>query len=209
MLMFMFLSLFFFLKHVETKRWQQLAASSLFLILSASIKPLSLCLLLPYLIYLFHKNYSAKRAIVTIGIYGSITLTFVAGWYLYGVYLNTIHQSEAFYMGDLILKSPEYLMKSQFYKKLLLQWPFELWIGWALLPALFWGALKFKQERCGRFVLGWIVGCYIVFAIVAAHAGSHDYYTLIIVAPLALISGWGLYLVSLKPKWKVPCLFFC
>ena len=66
MLMFMFLSLFFFLKHVETIRWQQLAASSLFLIFSASIKPLSLCLFLPYLIYLFQNNYSAKKAIVTI-----------------------------------------------------------------------------------------------------------------------------------------------
>jgi len=208
MLMFMFLSLFFFLKHVETIRWQQLAASSLFLIFSASIKPLSLCLFLPYLIYLFQNNYSAKKAIVTIGIYGSVTLSFVAGWYLYGVYLNSIHQSEAFYMGDLILKSPEYLMKSQFYKKLFLQWPFELWIGWALLPAFFWGALKFKQERSGQFVLGWIIGCYIVFAIVAAHAGSHDYYTLIIAAPLAMISGRGLYLLSLKPKLKVPLLIF-
>ncbi len=132
----------------------------------------------------------------------------MAGWYLYGVDLNSIHQSEAFYMGDLILKSPEYLMKSEFYKKLFLQWPFELWVGWALLPAFTWGALKFRQERCGRFVLSWIVGCYIVFAIVAAHAGSHDYYTLIIVAPLAMISGWGLYLVSLKPKWKVPLVIF-
>ena len=208
MLMFMFLSVFFFLKHVETKKWQQLATSSLFLILSASIKPLSLCLFLPYLVYLFQRNYDNRKALTTIAVYSSITLIFVAGWYLYGVYLNSIHQSEAFYMGNLILQSPEYLMKSQFYKKLLLQWPIELWVGWALLPAFIWGAIKFRKERFGQFVLSWIIGCYIVFAVVAAHAGSHDYYTLIIVAPLAMISGWGLYLVSLKPKWKVPLVIF-
>ena len=204
MLMFMSMSVFYFLKYAETRKLTQIAISSLFLILSAAIKPLSLCLLLPYLIYLFHKNYSAKRAIATIAVYSSITLTLVTGWYLYGVYLNSIHQSEAFYMGHLILQSPQYLMKSEFYKKLLLQWPFELWLGWALLPAFIWGATKFRQERCGQFVLSWIIGCYLVFAIVAAHAGSHDYYTLIIVPPLAMISGWGLYLLSLKPKWKMP-----
>ena len=76
------------------------------------------------------------------------------------------------------------------------------------MPVFIWGAIKFRKERFGQFVLSWIIGCYIVFAVVVAHAGSHDYYTLIIVAPLAMISGWGLYLVSLKPKWKVPLVIF-
>ena len=208
MLMFMLGAAYFFLKYTHSESLKYIAWSGVFLILSATTKPLSLCLYLPFLFYLLSSTPNRKRAVWTMAAYGSITFAFVLGWYLYGRYLNSIHHSMAFHMGDIILKSPMYLSQSQFYKKLFLQWPFELWTGWALLPVFIYGAFKLRKNQFTLFNVIWIIASYLVFAILAGHSGSHDYYTLIMAPPLAAISGWGLAEMSLKPKFRTILVIF-
>lgn len=208
MLMFMLGAVYFFLKYVNSNSRADFILSAIFLILSATIKPLSLCIYLPFLIYLKSKNGGLWNSIRTMAVYISVTFPFVLGWFLYGVYINSIHQSMAFYMGQHLTSAYVYLTDFSFYKTLFLQWPFELWIGWAALPVFIYGGIKIFKEPHSRFYFIWILAAYIVFALVSSHSRAHDYYTLVVVPPLAAISGWGLIQLSFKPKWKIPLAIF-
>ncbi|HEX2896870.1 MAG TPA: glycosyltransferase family 39 protein [candidate division Zixibacteria bacterium] len=208
MLMFMLGAVYFFLKYVNSNSRADFFLSAVFLILSATIKPLSLCIYLPFLFYLKSKTGRMRLSIRTMAVYGAVTFSVVLGWFLYGLHLNSIHHSDAFYMGQHLIRSHIYATEAFFYKMLFLQWPFELWIGWAMLPVFIYGCIKFWKEQHSRFFFIWILAGYIVFALVSSHARAHDYYTLVIVPPLAAISGWGLYRLSLLPKWRVPLVTF-
>jgi len=208
MLMFMLGAVYFFLKYVATNSGVDFWLSALFLVLSATIKPLSLCLYLPFLFYLRKNSEKKRTSIRTMAVYCAVTFSVVLGWFLYGLHLNSIHHSEAFYMGQHLIRSHIYATELFFYKMLFLQWPFELWIGWAMLPVFIYGAVKFWKESHSRFFFVWILAGYIVFALVSSHARAHDYYTLVIVPPLAAISGWGLSRLSLMQNWKIPLATF-
>ena len=140
--------------------------------------------------------------------YSAVAFLITLAWFLYGRYLNSINHSEAFYMGELLHRSLELMLQPMFFKKLFLQWPFEIWMGWALVPVFIYGAAKLWQARRGGFFFWWIVASYIVFAMVSAHARSHDYYTLVIVPPLAAISGWGLSELISKSKFRKIMIVF-
>ena len=208
MVMFMMGAVYYFLKYAESSLLKHFTISAIFMILSASTKPLSLCLYLPFLVYFLKKSENKKQVFLKMSIYFAVTFSVTLAWFLYGRYLNSIHQSQAIYMGENLYKSLELTFQSMFFEKLFLQWPVELWIGWALAPVFIYGAIKLWKDRQGRFYFIWIVASYIAFALVSVNARRLDYYTLVIVPPLAAISGWGLAEIITRPMFRKIVIVF-
>ncbi len=202
MLMFLMLALYLFVRHVQDGGWGILVGSAVAMVLSATIKPLGLSLYLPMLLLLFQKKNSRTTAGLTMFSYVVVTFGLTLAWYLYARQLNETYGSPAFYMGHLLSTFYEPLGQTWFYKKLFLQWPVELWIGWTMLPAFGYGCYRAVRDGVARFYLVWIMASYIVFALISAHSGSHDYYTMIIVAPLAALSGLGLNGLWKASGWR-------
>ncbi|MCP4685377.1 MAG: hypothetical protein GY867_08000 [bacterium] len=202
MLLFLMMSLYLFVRHTQEGGWGVLGVSAAALILSACIKPLGLSLCLPMLLLLYRERDSRTKAGLTMFGFVIVTFGLTLLWYLYARHLNELHGSPAFYMGHLLEIFYRPLGEIWFYKKLFLQWPFELWIGWTLLPAFVYGCYRSVRHQATRFYLVWIVAAYIAFVPVSHHSGSHDYYTLIIVAPLAVLSGFGLKLLFERTGWR-------
>jgi len=126
----------------------------------------------------------------------------VLAWFLYARSVNLEHHSVGFYLGENLLDFHRYLFDSLFIRKLIFQWPAELWIGWALVPAFVWGLVVVWKSRLRSLVLWWLLSAYIVFAFTAQHSSSHDYYTLIIVPLLAVVSGFGLAHLLRSVGWR-------
>ncbi len=185
-------SVYYYLKFLECNRPHQWVGSAILLIISATIKPLGLMIYLPFFYFWWTKEKRNRRGLLRLACYFVLSFALTLGWFLHARQMAEVHGTTAFYMGHML---GDYSLLTQviFYKKLLLQWPWELWIGWHFLPVFvigLWTGLKTK--RLGPYLM-WILAAYLLFTQVAAHACSHDYYTLVIVPPVAAITGHGLY----------------
>jgi 4-amino-4-deoxy-L-arabinose transferase-like glycosyltransferase len=202
MLMFLLGAVFWFVRFTEENSPKWFFFSALSLVLSATIKPLGLCVYLPMLILLLSRRISKLVSFGMMAGYVALTLGLTLGWFLYARHVTEVYGTQAFYMGEFLGRFYEPLAKGEFYKKLLLQWPFELWIGWLLVPATICGAVRAVKDRIGLFFLLWIAGAYVVFALNSFHSQSHDYYSIVIVPPLAVFSGVGLYRFAQGKRWR-------
>ncbi len=175
-----------------TKRRSSWLWSLVLLTLSALIKPLTLSLYLPLLLLELHRSRRSRERLLRWGGYVVLSFVSVAAWFMFAYWLNERYQTPGFYLGENLPNFHQFLLTTQFVKKLFLQWPFELWVGWALLPAAVLGIAPLMRSGLSKLWLGWIISIYIVFAMTAQHSASHDYYTLLMVPPLALVAGMGL-----------------
>lgn len=202
MLMFLMLAFYLFVRYVQEGGRAALIGSGVALILSATIKPLGLSLYLPMLLLLRQTKHSRGDAIVTMAGYVIVTFGLTLAWFLYARHLNETYGSPAYYMGQLLFRFYEPLGEAWFYKKLLFQWPVELWIGWTMAPAFIYGCYRAIKTGPARLYFAWIGACYIAFVLISAHSGSHDYYTLVIVPPLAVLTGMGLQALFQASGWR-------
>jgi len=202
MLMFLMLALYFFVRYVQEGGAGLLVGSAVAMILSASLKPLGLSLYLPMLLLLLKSDRKRAASLRVMSVYVVITFGLTLAWYLYARHLNTTYGTPAFYMGHLFSTFYEPLATAWFYKKLLLQWPVELWIGWTMAPVFIYGCYRAVKEKSARLYLVWIVASYLTFVLVSAHSGSHDYYTMIIVPPLAVLTGMGFNGLFKASGWR-------
>ncbi len=193
MLTFLLASVYFHLKYLDSNSYRQLALSALMLILSATIKPLSLSIYFLYLVLSLKSNRKKSTTYLTNLFFILVTFLPTLGWYLYARSVNELYQTPGFYMGGMITTFYKYLATAQFYKKLFLQWPFELWVGWTLVLFFVAGLYLLIKEKKKYGIFAWIFSCYMVFSIISYHSSSHDYYTLIILPPIAAITGVGIH----------------
>jgi len=193
---------YFHLRYLKENHRGLLAVSALLLILSACLKPLGLSIYLPLLYLTWTEKEERATRILLLAVYVLVTLSAVAGWFAYAKSVNEVHGVSAFYMGQSLPKWLDYMLTAQFFKKLFLQWPFELWVGWIFVPAFLCGLYLAFKKRVGSLYLVWALAGYIVFAIASHHASTHYYYTLIIVPPLAAISGLALHHLADSPDWR-------
>lgn len=192
MITFLITAFYFFVRYRQRECLSCLIWSAIFLILSGCLKPLGLSIYLPFLYLVWGDRTGRARRLIYFAAYVLVTFSAVLGWFLYARSVNELHDSGGFYMGHLIPRWLEFAMTDMFVKKLLAQWPFELWVGWVFVPAFLLGVYHSIKERTGGLLVIWILACYIVFFATSAHARSHDYYALIILPPIATITGIGL-----------------
>lgn len=202
MLMFLLIAFYLFVRFVQEEEWGTLVGSALALVLSACLKPLGLSIYLPMLILLMRRKEKRTNSLVIMVAYVVVTFALTLGWYLYARHLNAVYGTPAYYMGHLFATFYEPLAQGWFYKKLLLQWPPELWVGWTMIPAFAYGCYRAVRNHQSSLWLWWIVASYVAFVLVSAHSGSHDYYTMIIVPPLAAFSGLGLTALFRAGGWQ-------
>jgi len=185
-------AIYFYLLFGERRQFGWWLLSALLLGLSAGIKPLGLSIYLPFA-YLAWKCSSARwHRLALLLLYAVITITPVLLWMEYAKWLQQSSGLHSFYLGSKLSHFYEHLFTLQFLKKLFVQWPWELWIGWVLTPFFVYGLTRVFRLRRNLFYLVWIAAVYAVFGIVSLKASTHDYYTIVIVPPLAAISGIGL-----------------
>ncbi|UCD63212.1 MAG: glycosyltransferase family 39 protein [Candidatus Zixiibacteriota bacterium] len=196
-------AVYLFLRYCATDNIGYLAASALCLILSACIKPLGLSVYLVFVYMRFRtKSGRCLKELLLFTAYIGVTFGAVYGWFSYARHVNEVYASGGFYMGQYLHRFIDLMLKPAFFKKLFLQWPFEIWIGWVLTPVFGYGLYRAIRFGTGKVYLVWILASYIVFALVSSHSHTHDYYTLIIVPPLAALTGTGLNHVVERVPWR-------
>jgi Dolichyl-phosphate-mannose-protein mannosyltransferase len=184
----------FFVAWVLEARRRHVILSSLCVALAAAVKPSAFCMGLPMLgLLLEQHNFSFLRQ-WRYWFYGMACVLPAGIWFHYALHVNPATRGY-FYLGGDWGEIVAALQGKDFYQHALLTFPWELIIGlpmtWAFLYALW------KRRFFPRFYvfLLWIVGCYAVFALLASHiATSHDYYMLPAVAPMAVVTAYGIHL---------------
>lgn len=194
-------SVLFYLRFLDDKKLRHWLLSVLLLVLAAGIKPLILSIYLPFLYVTWRNRSSRRNHLWWWAAYVAATLLPVLGWFWRARQLKA-EGGHVFYLGEALLDFTDYFLQPQFFKKLFLQWPWELWIGWILVPAFVWGLYRAAGARIGGLFMVWIIAAFIVFILTASHACTHDYYTLIIPAPLAGLTGYGLSLLLRESGWR-------
>lgn len=201
MLALLLLSVWSFVRYLNDRKTMLFILSAIALILSATIKPLSLSIYLFYLVLLLRSSREKFKSFFIMAGYVCITFLPTLGWYLYARQVNEEYGSPGFYLGETLSTFYTYLVSSQFYKKLLLQWPFELWIGWPLVLFFFIGLVLLIKSKRKHGIFVWLLSCYIAFALISYHSSSHDYYTLIVLPPIAIITGAGIEKIIRWRQW--------
>ncbi len=201
MLSFLLGSIYFYLKFLESKKISAIVFSAITLILSATLKPLSLSIYLVYHVLGLKSKLTKSKTYTTLAFFIVLTFLPTLSWYLYARHINEINQTPGFYLGNLLDTFYTYLTLPDFYKMLFLQWPFDLWIGWPLVIFFVTGIYILIKNKLKYGFFIWTFACYAVFVLVSSHSYSHDYYTLIIVPPLAAITGVGINHITQMKKY--------
>jgi 4-amino-4-deoxy-L-arabinose transferase-like glycosyltransferase len=161
--------------------------------LAACIKPLALSVY-PALVWLAwrEKGRTGKTLVVTV--YPLLAATPLALWILTTGWLT----GRVGHVFDFC----QYLFSLLFFKKIFLQWPSELWIGWVMVPAFAIGLWQLVKRRQAGFYGFWVLSGLVLLALLARYSRQHDYYSLIMVVPLAIVSGYGLQWLYESGRWR-------
>ena len=208
MLMFLLASVLFYFRFLDNFKLTNWLFSTLFLILSATIKPLSLSIYLPFLVLTISRSNEKVKSFLRFVIYTLITFVPALLWYLYARYVNDIYQTPGYYLGGMLGDFYKFLATSQFYKKLFLQWPFEIWIGWPMVFFFAVGLYCYLKEKRKFAYASWLLAPYGAFLFISYHSSSHDYYTLIATVPFALVTGYGLW-KAVQTKYGKQIMIAC
>jgi len=202
MLMFLVAAFYLFLKYIEADRLIFVVSSMVCLILSGAIKPLGLSLLLPMAYLVWSRQRGRPMRFLLYGGYASVSFLAVLAWFLYARWVNQGHGSPGFYLGENLPNFHQFLLTDQFIRKLVFQWPAELWIGWGLIPAFLVGLFVVWKSGLRSLVGWWLLSAYLVFAVTAQHSASHDYYALIIIPLVSIVSGYGVRFLMGAGGWR-------
>jgi len=184
MLALCLLGVYLFIRYIDTDSLGWALGSALALGLSACIKPLGLSVYLPLLYLVWTRARSRRRALVVWSVVAVAALIPAALWAGSTGWLLD--------RSDNVLRLRDYLFTTLFFKRLFLQWPPELWVGWALVLPFGLGVWRLAKERRGKVYFVWILAGFLALAAVARYSRQHDYYALVMVPPMAAVTGYGL-----------------
>ena len=162
--------------------------------LAACIKPLALSVY-PALVWLAWRETNRPGRALVVTAYPLLAVAPLAVWILTTGWLTgRVGHVFDFY---------QYFFSLLFFKKIFLQWPTELWIGWVMVPAFAVGLRQLiKRRQAGLYGL-WVLSGLVLLALLARYSRQHDYYSLIMVVPFAVISGYGLkWLYEYGRRWR-------
>lgn len=195
-------SVWLWLLHIRKGGPATFLASALILGLASAVKPFAIGVCLAYLLRLIRVRGKSVHIYLKMAGYCLIALSLPVGWWLYAQWLQSRSDLGIFSLGVNLGGFNIFLWGEQFFRKLVLQWPAELWIGWALLPAFIIGVYRLIAGRTGLFIAGWIAGVFVFFGIFALGTWHHDYYTMTIVPAFAAVTGLGLQRLVAGKSWR-------
>jgi len=172
-----------YLFFLEKNSYVNFILSAACLALAACLKPMILSVYLPLLYLTWRQKDNRRRNSFLFLIYIVLSLAPLALWMNYSGWLTS--------RSGAVTVFYQYL-NSLFFKRIFLQWPVELWIGWVMVPAFIWGLGRLWKNKKVGFYLVWLLASLIAVTLVARYSQHHDYYSLIFVPPMAIITGCGL-----------------
>lgn len=199
MLALLLLSFYFFLRFVNSRNYLFWVASALPLAIAICIKPFGLFLYLPLIYVMRKKGIGWKSISVLIPIHILIAIIPAVAWMNHSGWLLDRSAHAFAFM--------QYFISVAFFKRIFLQWPPELWIGWIMLPAFLYGTYHLIKNKKGGPYLIWILAVIAVLAIMARYSREHDYYSLIMIPPLAAIAAAGLRQLYENSRWQRSLLY--
>ncbi len=161
----------------------RLILAALCLGLAASIKPFALAILLPLLWVSLRRQPGRARSLGRFGLFALIAAAPPVLW------MATT--------GWLMERTPvlgsfaTYLFSELFLKRFLLQWPWDLFVGWVLLPPFLFGLWRAVRRQAPPFFLWWLAAGAVVVILTARYSRIHDYYSLILTPALAALTSLG------------------
>ena len=183
MLCFGLVGIFGYLLFLEKNSYVCFILSAVGLALAACLKPMVLSVYLPLLYLTWQYQDNRRRNLLLFPLYIILSLLPLILWVDYSGWLME--------RGGATVIFYRYL-NANFFKRIFLQWPPELWVGWVMVPAFFWGLVRLWKNKKAGFYTVWLLASLIAVTLVARYSQHHDYYSLIIVPPLAIITGYGL-----------------
>lgn len=187
-------SLYFYMRFIAGDRYGSWIASVLCLALSASIKPFGLAIYVPLVYFHWRRGSLDPRRLGLLALHALLSIVPLLIWVAYSGWL--INRT------GVLLSFVDYLFTPLFLKRFFLQWPFELWLGWTMVPVFGVGLFHFARKKAGGFYIVWAVAMFVVMALVARYSRIHDYYSLLLVPPLAVITGFGLKRLFEGNSWQ-------
>jgi 4-amino-4-deoxy-L-arabinose transferase-like glycosyltransferase len=177
-------------------RWLlQGIAAGLLLALAGSIKPTFLCFGASMLAWEWHRAslrqlFSLRNLVVAI-----LAIVPVFAWIHFAQSVN-FREGVAYFAVALDLSASfAALQTTAFWQNVFLTWLWEMQIGLPMAWVFVYGCYKIRQRPEPKIflpLLSWVCGALLIFALVATHTSTpHDYYTLPIVPPLAMITAIG------------------
>ena len=196
-----------FLSWLEGGRARHGIAAAACVALAGGIKPTFLGIGLPMLFLLWRRQRWSLVRRWRNWLFAAGAVLPVVAWFAYARSLNPAGAPSYYYLGGDWSVIAASLGGAQFYKNVFRTWLFEMQIGLLLVWAFVLGIVRWRRVPHFGFFLAWLVGCYVTFALTARHcATAHDYYTLSVVLPLAVISAAGVR-EALRARWQVVQVF--
>ena len=173
-----------FTAFLQTNRLGTLGVAAIALALAACIKPFALAVLLPLLWLSLKADDSRPRRFGWFVVFGAASILPAALWMASTGWLL----ARTGVVGSFL----DYLFTVHFFKRLVLQWPWDLFVGWALVAPFLVGLYLVSRRRVPAAVLWWVLAGAVIIGLTARYSRIHDYYSLIVVPALAALSGIGL-----------------
>lgn len=168
--------------------WRTAAGAAFLLALTGLVKPLALCVGLPLIALLVGRHGWRGLLQPRWWLFGAACLAPMAWWFRHA---GSLDSSGYFLIGVPWRRSLEALQAGWPLGKLLVEWPWQLWIGLPLVPAFIAGGV-WRWRRGSAWAWCWLGGAFSVQLPFAGQFGPHDYYTMTMAAPCAVLTGAGL-----------------
>ncbi len=176
--------------------WRSAVGAALLLATAGAIKPIALCIGLPLAASLLLRHGWRGLAQPRWWLFGAACLMPMVLWFRHA---NALGNQGYFLLGLPWRRSLAALLEGWPLGKLLVEWPWQLWIGIPLVPVFAIGC--WVAWRRG-FVWWWLIGAFAVLLPFASQFGPHDYYTLTMAAPCAAFTGAGLaWALARRRRW--------
>lgn len=196
MICFLLAGIYLFLRYINNRSISYFLLSAFCLSLAVSTKPFILSIYILLLYLLWKNKFKFKQIVWIIPLHFVIAIIPLLSWMIYSAWL--VERS------TIIFSFYDYFFTSLFFKKFFLQWPYELWVGWILLPAFLYGLYKSIKNRENRFNFVWMGAAFIALVFMARYSRQHDYYSLFLIPAFAGITGYGLASLYKKGKnWRI------
>lgn len=170
--------------------WRSAAGAALLLALAGMIKPLALCVGLPLAVVLLQRHGWRGLLAVRFWLFGLACLLPMFLWFHHA---NTLGGSRYYFLiGVPWQTSLAALQQGWPFGKLLVEWPWQLWIGMPMTPLFFAGCWVVWRGHRECWVWWWLAGAFAVLLPFAGQFGPHDYYTVVMLPPCAILTGAGL-----------------
>jgi len=195
LVMFSMLSLYFYIKYIDTTKFIYWFATLSSLTFAILLKPTALIILLPMMGYFFASNHKSLKLTISSFMLPAIALVPYLMWRKY-----IANFSEGIPASAWLFNSNGIRFKGAWFRWLFGERISKMILGYWGISFFTLGIAKLGDNKKETFVYGGLLlGALTYLSVIATGNVQHDYYQIQIMPPIAMLTGIGIaYLISLK-----------